>query len=123
MLAKALLLAVPCLLWFGAGAANEGDFTDASTFAPPLAAIAIPWLFWLAPSERTLGDRLAGGRVVRQPAARRGFGVRSPWPDVLLVGPPLLMLPFAARFHGGAAGDLVAVAVLGLPVFLTRLRH
>jgi hypothetical protein len=118
------VLLTPCLLLLGAGVENEGDYSAPLAWGLPLAAVAINWLFWLGPSGRTLGDRLGGARVVRvgERSAARAFAARPLWPDVLLLGPPLLLLPLAAEFHGGAAGDVVAIVALACPIVVTRLR-
>ena len=92
-----------------------------AAFGVPAALYAVDWAVWLGPARRTLAERLSGGRVVRQPsatAARR----RSIWPDVLLLGPPILLFPLSTDAPRGIVGGLVAIAVMGLPVLLSRTR-
>lgn len=91
----------------------------------PLGAWALDWLFWLGPARRTLGDRLAGAHAVplSSPLRTPDEAARPEprWVAAMLLAPPLLFLPFAAQFDGGAAGDFVGLLVSAFPVALKRL--
>jgi hypothetical protein len=86
----------------------------------PAALWLVNWLFLLGPSSRTLGDRVAGGRLVARPyGVRATRRQRSAWPDALLLAPPVLALPFAGG-TGGALGLLASLFILAIPVWVTR---
>jgi hypothetical protein len=106
---------------------------EALVFVPFL-LYAVDWLFWLGPSRRTLGDRLAGGRVVSRlvtaPESVKGFPRYRRFPDVALIAlpllPALLNLPWLGlvdcrgALAGGAAGSLL---VLGLQLAVNKSRR
>lgn len=125
-LAAVLVLLLPPLAGWAASATCGGDPTcsldleSALLWYTPLALWLFNGLFWLGPSARTLGDRLAGGRLVPQPrSASESLRPRSWWPDALLVVPPLLLLPVSGG-KGGLLGLLVALAISATPVGIMR---
>jgi hypothetical protein len=127
VLAEATLWLVPPL--FGALASQFSSDSETShnlMLYVPLVSWLANWLFWLTPSRRTLADRLGGCRiVVAHPdpthAMKAGFG-GPVWPEVVLLGPPLLLMPWYGQIRGAAAGGLVALLVMAAPVALKRLR-
>ena len=120
LFAAVAVMFLPVLGGWGASAACSAagcsfELESYVTWCTPIALWSFNWLFWLGPSARTLGDRLAGGRIEQQPPQLR----RSWWPDVWLLAPPVLGLPASAGW-GGCAGLLVAFAILCVPVWLAR---
>ena len=96
------------------------DLENQLLWCVPFALWLINWLFWLSGSSRTLGDRLAGGRLsVQSKDADTQIRPRRWWPDALLLLPPVLALPLSGGV-GGLVGLLVSLAVLVVPVWLTR---
>jgi hypothetical protein len=85
----------------------------------PVALWLINGLFWLGPSARTLGDRLAGGQLATQREDVLRMRPRRWWPDACLLVPPLLALP-ASGGVGGFVGLLAALATSAIPVWITR---
>jgi hypothetical protein len=127
LLAEGLIwLAFPLLGWFASLFSSDAETRSCVLESVLLASWLGNWLFWLAPSRRTLADRLGGCRiVVARPdpthAMKAGFG-GPVWPEVVLLGPPLLLMPWYGQIRGAAAGGLVALLVMAAPVALKRLR-
>lgn len=127
LLAEGLLWLAPLLLGGVASLfSSDSETSNCLLVYVPLASWLGNWLFLLAPSRRTLADRLGGCRIVPlHPDLRRAMkaGFKGPaWPEVVLLGPPLLLMPWYGQIRGAAAGGLVALLVMAVPVALKRLR-
>lgn len=125
-LAELVVVVLPFLAGWGAssfcaaGAGCGWELESQLLWCTPVALWLVNWLFWLAPSARTLGDRLAGSRISIQPKPTSQLMRPRPWwPDALLVLPPALALPFSGG-TGGVIGLLAALAILAVPVWVTR---
>jgi hypothetical protein len=124
LLAEIAALTVPWLLG-GLGAqvvfttlGNDQELQLAVLLSIAMSCHALDWLYWLGPSERTLGDRLGGGRVQSLPPAPS----RRLWPAALLVCPPAIVALAYAELRGVVIGGMVGTFVMAFPVAVRHLR-
>lgn len=109
------LASVGCAADANCGLDLEGELL----WCTPAILWLVNWLFWLGSSARTLGDRLAGGRLVARPRVSASMRPRSWWIDALLLAPPVLGMPVSGG-TGGFLGLLAALFILAIPVGVTR---